>query len=189
MLKAFVYGAVFTGCVAALSLSSGAQQIIHALTGTVASIDEAAKTITVFQDNGSKGVFQELENPKKARVSFDKKIAAGTTSVDEFNKKGAYAIVFYFGDGDSRTAVALKSLGDGPFASTTGALKKISSREVVVEDKSGVLQTFQIEPTTVAEGGLGAIQAEKFDVQKGDQVRVVSSSVDGKPTALFLAEM
>lgn len=178
------------GCLVSAPVSSVAQEVVHALTGTVSSINNVAKTITVLQDNGSRGVFQDLANTK-TRISFDKRIAAETTAADAFNTSGAYAIVFYVGDAGAQSVVALKSLGSGPFSATVGTVEKIDSHDhsISVEDKSGATITFKINAQTVAEGALGVEEGLKFQAEKGDQVRVVSTNADGAPTALFLREM
>ena len=188
MRKALWWACFLAGSLAALQTSAAAQEVIHALTGTVSSIDSADSTITVFQDNGTRGVFQEMG--AKHRVSLDKRIAADTTAVNAFNKQGAYVIVFYYG-ADDRTVVAVKNLGAGPFASATGTFKKIESHShtLILTDNSGAELSFKIEPQTVAEGTLGAVEGLKFDGQKGDRIRVVSTKVDGTPTALFISEM
>jgi hypothetical protein len=190
MLRVFSSACLVAGCLVSASVSSPAQEVVHALTGTVSSINNAAKTITVLQDNGSQGVFADLTNAK-ARISFDKRIAAETTSADAFDKKGAYAIVFYVGDAGAQSAVALKSLGSGPFSATVGKVEKIDNRDhsILVEDQTGAVQTFKINAETVAEGAMGVEAGMKFQAEKGDEVRVVSTKVDGAPTALFLREM
>ena len=178
------------GCLVSASVSSVAQEVVHALTGTVSSINNVAKTITVLQDSGSQGVFADLTN-SKTHISFDKRIAAETTAADAFDKKGAYAIVFYVGDAGAQSVVALKSLGSGPFSATVGTVEKLEGKDhsISVEDQSGTVQTFKINAQTVAEGALGVEEGLKFQAEKGDQVRVVSTNVDGTPTALFLREM
>jgi hypothetical protein len=190
MFRVITSACLVAGCLVSASVSSPAQEVVHALTGTVSSINNVAKTITVLQDSGSQGVFADLTNAK-ARISFDKRIAAETTAADAFDKKGAYAIVFYIGDAGAQSVVALKSLGSGPFSATVGTLEKIDSHDhsISVEDKSGATQTFKINAQTVAEGALGVEEGAKFQAEKGDQVRVVSTKVDGTPTALFLREM
>ncbi|HWG20274.1 MAG TPA: hypothetical protein VG225_07060 [Terracidiphilus sp.] len=191
MLRALASTCVVAGCMLVVSAPSSAQEIIHALTGTVSAIDNAGKTITVFQDSGSKGVFQDMSNPK-THISFDKKIAAETTAATVFDKQGAYVIVFYFGNGDdNRTVVALKSLGAGPFSSTDGTVTNFDSRthSISVADKSGKVETFRIGDQTVAESDMGAVEGIRFHAQKGDQVRVVSSNVGGNPTALFVRDL
>jgi len=189
MLRGLWCTCAFAGCVLTASVPSGAQEVIHALTGTVSAINETTKTITVLQDNGSNGVFQAMSDPKK-RIAFDKRVADETTAAREFNKSGAYAIIFYFGGSENPTAVVLKSLGAGPFESTVGTVTKVEGhKSITVVDNSGALHTFKIDKDTVAEGGFGAVVGEKFSVNKGDQVRVVSGTVGGESTALFMRDM
>ena len=190
MLKALARSCIFAGCLVSVSMPLTAQEVVHALTGTVSSINEAARTITVFQDNGSQGVYDVLTNPK-THISFDKKIEAGTTAADAFKQNGAYVIIFYFGETENPTVAALKSLGTGPFTSTVGKVDKFESREhtISIEDKTGKVQTFKINAETVAETNRGAEEGLRFHAQDGDQVRVVSATEDGTPTALFLREM
>jgi hypothetical protein len=172
-----------------LPISLAAQQVVHALTGTVSSINTASQTIAVLQDVGGNGVFQNPANPK-TRVSLDKKIGPGTIAAEAFKDNGAYVIVFYYGGSDDRTVVAFKNLGAGPFSSTVGTIKKFDrSRVVTIQDESGKLQTFKISPDTVAEGYAGAVDGTKISVQGGDKIRIVSSVVDGNPTALFIRQM
>ena len=166
MLKVLTRTFVYAGCLVSVSVPLRAQVVIHALTGTVSSIDNAANTITVFQDNGAKGEFRGISDTK-VRLEFDKKIAAGTTAASRFDQKGAYAIVFYFGDVDNRTAVALKSLGAGPFTSMVGTVDKFDghSHYIWVKDESGTVQAFKIGSGTVAEGTMGVVEGVKLDAQ------------------------
>lgn len=189
MLKASLCACVCIGCLVSFTVPSPAQEVIHALTGTVASINNAAGTVTILQDNnGSMGEFQEKLNPKM-HVSLDKRIAADTTAADAFKNKGAYVIVFYFeGLTGDRTAVALKNLGAGPFTSAVGTLDKYDghAHELSVKDASGAMQTFKINAGTVAETDFGAVEGTRFSAHPGDHVRVVGATVDGTQTALFV---
>ena len=134
-------------CFASLPLA--AQEVIHALTGTVISINDEAKTITVLQDRGSKAVFREMSNANTP-IAFDKGVANETTSASVFNEKGAYSIVFYFGIGGNRTVVALKDLGTGPFSSTEGTVTKVDrhNHSIAVRDKTGIVKMFKIDKRT-----------------------------------------
>lgn len=175
-------------CLGLLCRIAAAQSVVHALTGTVSDIDPAGKTITVFLDSGTNGVFNDQTN-SKAHLSVDRKLIADATAVDAFKKKGAYVIVFYFGGRDTRTAVALRSLGSGPFVAAKGKVEKYDrDHSITVADSSGAEQTFKINADTVAEGGSGAVDGLKFEAQKGDEVRVVGTSANGSPIALFVSE-
>lgn len=189
MLRALVKSCLLLSCVAFIPVSLAAQQVVHALTGTVSSIDKATHSVAVLQDVGGSNVFQNLAN-SKSHLDFNKKIQAATIAADAFKDDGAYVIVFYYGTDENRTLVALKNLGPGPFASTVGTIKKFErGRSMDIQDQSGAMQTFKITPDTVGEADLGVIDGAKFQAQSGAKVRIVSAVVDGAPTALFIRTM
>lgn len=190
MLKALWCGCVFAGCLGPLTMAATGQQVVHALTGTVSSIDDLSKTLIVFQDNGSEGQFKDMTGAK-THVVIDKKIALDASAPEANKKKGTYVIVFYYGDNDDRTAVALKNLGAGPFTSAEGTVTKFEGKQhmITVQDKTGTEQTFKIAENTVAEGYMGAVDGYKFQASKGDHVRVVGTTENGAVTALFMREM
>ena len=190
MLKALWRTCAFASCIVSASLPLAAQEVIHALTGTVISINNEAKTITVLQDSGSKAVFKEMSNPKTP-IAFDKEVADESTAASAFNEKGAYSIVFYFGIGGNRRIVALKGLGAGPFASTEGTVTKVDrhNHSIYVRDKTGIVKMFKINKQTIAEGNFGAVEGLKFDADSGDHIRVVSKGADGNATVLFMRDL
>ena len=190
MLKALWCGFVFAGCLNALAVSAGAQQVVHALTGTVSSIDGLTKTLIVFQDNGTEGQFKDMTDAK-THIVINKKVALESPSPDSFKKKGAYVVVFYCGDNEDRSAVALKNLGAGPFTSVEGTVVKFEAKQhsISLQDTTGAAQTFKIAQDTVAEGYMGVTDGYKFQAQKGDHVRVVGTTDSAGATALFIREM
>lgn len=165
-----------------------AQEVIHALTGTVSSVDPKAKTITVFVDGGDLNVFSDMTNTK-ASSSVDKKLLVASTNPDDVKMKGAYVVIFYYSDGKTRTAVALRSLGRGPFTADTGTVSDFRERHSIsIADKTGAIQTFMLSQGTVAEGGYGAVNGVKFQAEKGDHVRVVGATENGESMALFVTQ-
>jgi hypothetical protein len=186
LLKAFI----LVGCILSVTVAATAQEVVHALTGTVRSIDPASKAITIFTDNGSEGQFKDLTNPK-LKVDLDKKLHTDAGTIDTFKGQGAYVIVFYFGNGDVRTAVALRNLGSGPFTNNLGSVVRLDGREhlLYIKNKSGLVKSFKIASDTVAETDIGVVNGFKFQPQKDDQVRVVAATVNGTPTALFVRAM
>lgn len=186
MLKGKWTTSVFVMCMFSASIAASAQQVIHALAGTVTSIDAPAKTITVFTNDRSGGLFKDMTDPNTPIIS-DKNIRAVSTSVDTFNKKGAYAIIFYYGAGDGRTAVALRNLGAGPFSRDTGTIVKIDGKNSIsIANGSGAINSFGLTATTVAETDYGAVVGFKYQPHMGDKVRVTAMSVKGNATALFI---
>lgn len=189
MLKAICRGCVFA-CVGLFGVSVHAQQVVHALTGTVSGTDEPSKTLIVFQDNGTEGQFKDMTSGK-TRVAIDKKIALDTSAAEANKKKGTYVIVFYYGDSNDRTVVALKNLGSGPFTSAEGTVTKFEGKQhsITLQDASGATQTFKIAENSVAEGYMGVMDGYKFQASKGDHVRVVGTTDNGAVTALFMKVM
>jgi hypothetical protein len=187
MRRLFAVACVVAGVVLTGTLTASAQAVIHAVTGTVRSIDSTGQSITVLQDNGSTSVFQRAK--KKASVSFDKRVEAQATAADQFNKEGQYVIVFFYGNEDNRTVVALKPLGAGPFTASSGKLKSLTKRDITIEDEKGVEETFRIGPDTVGEGTFGVVEGVKLSADKGMRVRVVASTAEGAPMALFVRAM
>jgi hypothetical protein len=181
---------VSVGILLAIAIPAMAQEMVHAITGTVSAVDPAHKTITVFQDGGSRSTFNVM-TPGKTRISFDKEVAHETTPANEFQKQGSYVILFYYGMDPNRTAVALKGLGQGPFSSTTGEVKSWDGHHntLVVTGKDGKAHSFKVQPATVAETYAGAVDGSEFRAEKGDHVRVVSTAKNGSPTALFIRTM
>lgn len=188
-MKQFLCLCVLVGSVLLPAHQALAQEIVHALSGTVSSINSANNTITVFLDSGSPATFKMMSSPK-TRIAFDEKIADQVTAAKDFQSKGSYVIVFYFGTEENRTAVALKALGTGPFSSITGEVTKWDGHdhELTLRDGTGAEHSFKIDAQTVAETYLGAVNGTKFDADKGEQVRLVSSVKSGKPTVLFIRE-
>jgi len=187
MLKQLSRAVILIGCLSFASVSATAQQVVHALVGTVDVINPNSKTIIVTTDDGTPGTFEDLTDPK-AHIAIDKALRADATPAQSFTTKGASAIVLFYGEGADRTAVALRSIGQGPFTKTAGTVVRFSGREhsLSIKDSSGAVQTFTVAPSTVAETRSGAVDGKKFEPGKGEQVRVTSGLVNGSPTALFV---
>jgi hypothetical protein len=178
---------ILIGCIAFASVRTTAQQVVHALVGTADSINSTAGTITIVNEDGTEITFRDLSN-SKTPIEIDKALRADTMPVQSFNNKGTMAIVLFYGEGIERTAVALRSIGPGPFTKTVGTVVRFGGRDhlISIKDNSGAEQTFKLALDCVAETMMGAVAGKKFQPDKGDQVRVTSSLVNGNPTAFFV---
>jgi hypothetical protein len=186
MLRLFFKISMLVGCFSLAARAATAQEIVHALTGTVSAIDAGAKTITVATDDGSDGTFHDLTD-SRAAMKFDKSVRADATAAGDFKQQGARVIVYYFGGG-VRTVVALKSLGPGPFTTTSGTVVKFDKKEhsLTVKDQSGAIQSFNITPATIAETDSGVTAGLKFDPRKDERVIVSATQANGAATAVFI---
>lgn len=187
MRSAFSRISILIACLSVITLAAGAQEIVHALVGTVNHVDLPGKTVSVLTEDGSDGTFRDLTD-SHASFEFDKVLRSETTAPVEFNKSGVRAIVFYYGVSLPRTVVALKSLGPGPFKNSTGVVVKYDKRQhlLTLEDQSGATETFTINQSTVAETDSGVAEGLKFDTHKGEHVRVAAAQVNGSNVALFI---
>ncbi|MGA2649137.1 MAG: hypothetical protein ABSF28_01380 [Terracidiphilus sp.] len=187
MLTRFSMISLLIVCLSFASAASRAQQVVHALVGTVNAVNLNAKTIIVTTDDGIPGSFDDLTD-SKAHITVDKALRAETTPALSFATKDTSAIVLFYGQGADRTAVALRDIGAGPFTKSTGTVVNFSGKDhsFSVRDDAGNLEVFKLTPETVAETRSGAVDGKKFEPGKGDQVRVTSSLVNGNPTALFV---
>ena len=187
MLRKLVCIGVLAGLTSFVSLAAAAQEMVHALAGTVSSIDATAKTITVKTDDGSEGLFNDMTD-STTPIEFHPNIRRDATAASEFKSSGVRVIVYYFGYGSIRTAVALRSLGTGPFTLASGTVVNFSNggRTLSIKDNSGVIKTFNISSDLVVETTTGAGVKTKFQPVTGDPVRVTATMVNGSATALFI---
>jgi hypothetical protein len=164
-----------------------AQERVHALSGTVTSINPKLGMIEVATDDGSPGHFRWMKTPTP--LDFDKAVSADATAADKFTLKGDHVIVFYFGEGTERTAVALHDLGAGQVDKTTGTVVKLNRRDrlLTIKNIAGAEVSFHLDPKTVADTANGVLEGMKYDLSKGDPVRVTAAAANGGETALLIA--
>jgi hypothetical protein len=164
------------------------QEIVHALTGKVTSIDPAARTMNVATNDGSGGYFHLPDNSHHTAMLFEKNVEALATPPTKFNKTGDQAVIFYFGGDSGRTSVGVEDLGSGPFQRLTGTVVKFDKHDhrIVVKDDKGADQTFQLSSKAVVDSPVGVTEADRLAVDKGDQVRIMATTQNGTPTVVFV---
>jgi hypothetical protein len=168
--------------------ASPAQEVIHALTGVVTKVDSAGHTITLTSSDGTQTVLQdETKHPK---FDFDKSLQSSAIDSAAFDKQGDRAIVYYFGEGLERRAVAVKDLGQTPLKTSTGVVTHWDRhhRVVTIKAADGTTQTFQLDNNTAVDTPMGVVNGDKFGPQNGDQVSIRYLNKDGNNTAVFLSE-
>lgn len=163
------------------------QEVVHALAGTVQSINPTAGTININTDDGSEGIFEDLSRSDSS-TDYDKKIVAEATPARKFGKNSTHVIVYYCGDGAERTVIALQDLGAGPLEKDSGTVVKFDRHHhlLTIESSAGTQQSFTIAPHSVAETSIGAVNGYQFDPERGDRVRVTAAPGKDGETALFI---
>jgi hypothetical protein len=187
MMKVWFRACFFAACFALVATAVQAQQRVHALSGTVTSINAKVGMIEVDTDDGSSGHFRWMKSSGPS-VDFDKTVSADATAADKFTLQGHHVIVYYFGEGEVRTAVALHDLGDGSVEKSTGTVVKLNrhDRVLTIKNSAGAEVSYHLDPKTVADTATGVMENFKFDLSKGDAVRVTAAQANGSDTALLI---
>ncbi len=179
MLKACLPAFLLVGFFSFTNCAADAQEVVHAISGVVTSIDPGKKTIDINTVDGSQDFFKDLANSGTS-LDLDKAIRENSTAADGFTKVGANVIVFYFGEGSRQTAVALRDLGKGPLQRDTGTIAGFNRHDhlLTVKDSNGNSVSFHVGPKTVVESAFGAVDGSRFSAEKGEQVRVTAGVAD-----------
>jgi hypothetical protein len=167
---------------------ASAQMIVHAVSGSVKAVTPAS--ISVVSDNSDAPNQFNLGMPANVRLNFDSDLRAGSVDPGKFEKVGDFALVYYIGYGNDRTAVAVKDLGSGPFTKTQGTVVDYDkhSRKLTLKDESGKEVSLILDEHLVVDTDTGVDSGRKFSPHKGDRVRVTYSA--GTPaTVALLGEM
>jgi hypothetical protein len=176
-----------TACSSLAISAAHAQARIYAVSGTVTSINPKIQMTEVDTDDGTTGHFRWIKTPGPA-VDFNKSVSADATPADKFTIKGTHAIVYFFGEGDVRTVVALRDLGAAPVTITIGTVVKFNRKErtLTLKKTTGEAAEFHLDPKTVVATPDGVMEDLKFDLNKGNSVRVTSAQANGSDTALLI---
>jgi hypothetical protein len=187
MKKATFKACLIATCFALATTAAHAQQRVHALSGTVKSINPKISMIEIETDDGSSSHFRWAKTAGPA-IEFDKSVSADATAADKFTTSGHHVIVYYYGEDTVRTVVALHDLGEGSVQKSTGTVVKLNRRDRVltIKNESGTEVSFRLDPKTVADTETGVSQGFKYDLSKGAQVRVIAAQSDGSGMALLI---
>jgi hypothetical protein len=186
-MKLLSRAVLFAACFFLAATIAKAQQMVHAVSGTVTTIHPKIQMTDIQTDDDSPGSF-EWTKPGVS-MSFDKNVSGDTVAPDKFTDLHTHVIVYYYGVGDVRTVVALRDVGSGPFVKSTGRVVKLDRRahELTIQNSKGGEETFSIDAKTVADTETGVATNFKFDYNKNVQVHVLATQSNGSQTAILIA--
>jgi hypothetical protein len=187
MKKEWLRTCLFAVCLALVTTIVHAQERVHALSGTVTSINAKIGMIEIDTDDGSSGHFRWMKASGPA-IDFDKTVSADAMAADKFTADGHHVIVYYYGEGTVRTVVALHDLGDGSVEKSTGTVVKLNRHDhsLTIKNAAGTEVSYHLDLKTVADTTTGVMQGFKFDLSKGDSVRITAAQANGSDTALLI---
>jgi uncharacterized protein YjdB len=190
MPRGFLHVGLFMGALSLASLTATGQQVVHGLTGTVTAIYPATNTIQVSTDDGSLAVF-EILTKKNVLLNFEKNVKALTIPASSFTKANCQVVIFFYGDNDDRTTVAVEDLGAEPLVKSEGTVVKLDKHlhVLTIKNSAGAEETYHIDAKTLADSSSGVMEGQKFDADKGSRVRVTATTQNGTQLALFIRSL
>jgi hypothetical protein len=188
MMKGLIKPCLIALCFAVAASPAFCQEMIHAVSGTVTAIHPKIGMIEIATDDGSSGHFN-CAKTSGVSYDFDKSVKADATEAGKFTGTGAHVIVFYFGDGDVRTAVALQLLTGAPIKTITGTVVKFNRHQhlLTIKNSAGDEESFSMNSKTVTDTMTGVADDFKYDFDKGQSVQVTASAAKGIEAALLIA--
>jgi hypothetical protein len=189
MMKQIFRTCFFATCFALIATAVQAQVIVHALSGTIKSSNAKIGMTEIATDDGSSSHFRwMLFAEAEAAVNFDKTISANSVTPDKVTATGRHVIVYYYGQDTVRILVGLRDLGDGPIENHAGTFVKMGHDHLLtIQNSSGTEESFHVDPKTVADTATGVSIGFKFELSKGETVRVTAAPATGTATALLIA--
>ncbi len=160
------------------------QMIVHAMTGTIRSVTTTELTATA-DGQTENFVVAPRSHPS---LSFDKELREDSTPIADFHKSDIFAVIYYYGGSEDRTAVAVKDLGAGPFARTTGTVSHFDrhNRRLTIKTADGKTEDLVVGEKAVVDAGMSAEPGRKVDPPSGSYVRATSVQKNDAQTVVFL---
>jgi hypothetical protein len=165
--------------------SAGAQMVVHAVSGMVKAVNADSKTMDVTVYNGDTSQFKL---PMKPKATLDKSLQSDAVIASNFQHIGNYVVVYYYGYGNDRTAVAVKDLGAGPLQSIEGTVVSFDKRDrtMTVKDDGGKSETIALNDQMVVDVGTSVTSGKGYTPHAGYHVITTYTKAEDKATAVFV---
>ncbi|CAN5707649.1 hypothetical protein BH10ACI4_BH10ACI4_23130 [soil metagenome] len=181
------FSLLLAGAIALASQSASGQMVVHAVSGTVKAINPASKSLDVQIEDGATGHFKTSSKSSVA-LSLDNDLRGDAVDATDFHEPDSFVVVYYYGFGDNRTAVAIKDLGKGPFQKFEGTVLSFDKHQHVLSvktKKSGIVK-FRLSEKIVVDTGISLQSGQKYNPRKGYTVRVTATESNGEHVAVFV---
>lgn len=161
------------------------QQVVHAMGGTITTVDAKALTFTMQSDQGYSTIFHALPRAK-ADAMLDKQIVALSSPADLLAKVGDHVVILYVGDNTVLSALAIENLGANPIAQHEGTVSGFDRHSHVVTLKGNPTpDALTLSEKTVVDTPDGVTTGLKYRPSKGDHLHI--QSAQGAQDAIFLS--
>lgn len=174
MIRTF---ALVSAAVLATSLSLAAQDVVHAVDGTVKKVDSATRTVVVETKDGTEHTFHYAGDVTVHGAKDSKRgVVDAAHGVDE----GTRVAVHYTSAGGKDTAHEIDRIGDDGLKATEGTVSHVDrgAKTIAVKTADGSEQTFHLTADAAKDTGK--------DVDKAGKVTVYYTEKAGTKTAHFI---
>jgi VCBS repeat-containing protein len=163
------------------SLSFAADDVVHAVDGTVTKIDTTTKTIAVKTADGTEHTFHYLGD---VTVHGSKDAAKGTVNGV---KEGSKVAVHYTVEGSKETAHEFDNIGDDGLKATDGTVTHVDrgAKTIAVKTADGTVDTFHFSEDAAKDTGKDIGKG----TEKSAKVTVYYTEKAGVKTAHFVKEV
>jgi hypothetical protein len=179
-------------CAVALAGSALAQDVVHAVAGTVTHIDKAGKTIAIKATDGSEQVFKFTERTA-IRTSVEAEKGAKTGALDTYfaGKEGTKVVVRYMGKGVDKTATVVEDFGKDSLKIGKGTVTHVdrAARTVSVKTEGGAEETYKLGSAAVVETDHGVVLGTRYLAKEGDKVAVHYTEEEGGKVVHFFQKL
>jgi hypothetical protein len=165
------------------SLSLAAQDVVHAVDGTVKKVDAGTKTLVVETKNGTEHTFHYASN---VTVDGAKDTAHGTVDAAHGVAEGSKVAVHYTSVGGIDTVHEIDKIGDDGLKATDGTVSHVDrgAKTIAVKTADGTEETFHMTDRAAKDTGKGVAEG----VGKSAKVTVYYTEKAGTKTAHFIKE-
>ena len=172
LVSAFVFSA---------SLSLAAQDVVHAVDGTVKKLDAGTKTVVVDAKDGTEHTFHYASD---VTIHGAKDTKKGAVDAAHGVEEGSKVAVHYTVDGGKETAHEVDKIGDDGLKATDGTVSHVDkgAKTIAVKTADGSEETFHMTDRAAKDTGKDVAEG----VDKSAKVTVYYTEKAGVKTAHFI---
>ena len=173
--------ALVSSMIFSTSLTLAAQDVVHAVDGTVKKVDAGTKTVVVATKDGTEHTFHYASD---VTVHGAKDTEKGAVDAAHGVTEGSKVAVHYTVDGGKETAHEIDKIGDDGLKTTDGNVDHIDrgTKTIAVKTADGTEQTFRMTDRAAKDTGKDVAAG----TDKGAKVTVYYTEKAGVKTAHFV---
>ena len=169
-----------------------AQDMVHAVSGTVTKVDKKAKTLTVKTEDGTENLFKYSDKTTVHGYHDASKMAkAGAADTYFEGKEGSHVIIRYTEKGADKAALSVEDFGKEGLKEGRGTVTKVdkAAHTVTVKTEDGTESTYSLGRDAAVDTEKGVVKGTDYTAKEGDKVVVHYSEDAGNKVAHFFRSL